>query len=66
VTSALQGGDHPHPDCRHVFVMTSSSSLRMTGHLDTIAKLAVEDFLDKYEAIAGSGRAQIRHRGAAS
>jgi hypothetical protein len=46
--------------------MTSSSSLRMTGHLDTISKLAVEDFLDKYEAIAGSGRAQIWHRGAAS
>jgi hypothetical protein len=34
--------------------------------LPDFRKLAVEDFLAKYEAIAGSGRAQIRHRGAAS
>ena len=34
--------------------------------LPDFRKLAIEDFLDKYEAIAGSGSAQIRHQGAAS
>ena len=34
--------------------------------LPDFRKLAVEDFLDKYEAGAGSVRAQIRHQGAAS
>ena len=34
--------------------------------LPNFRKLTVEDFLDKYETVAGSGRAQIRHQGAAS
>jgi hypothetical protein len=38
----------------------------LRGALRDFRRLAVEDFLDKYEAIAGSGRAQISHRGAAS
>ena len=34
--------------------------------LPDFRKLAVEDFLDKYEAAAASGRAQTRQQGAAS
>jgi len=34
--------------------------------LPDFRKLAVEDFLAKYEAAAGLTRAQIRHQGAAS
>jgi phosphonate metabolism protein (transferase hexapeptide repeat family) len=34
--------------------------------LPDFRKLAIENFLAKYEAIAGSGRAQVRNQGAAS
>jgi phosphonate metabolism protein (transferase hexapeptide repeat family) len=38
----------------------------LRGALPDFRKLTVEDFLAKYQAVAGTARAQVRHQGAAS